>query len=146
MSPSAATDLGVGGAVLHRLPRFDDERGALTVAEVAAVVGFAAMRLFVVSGVPAGVVRGGHAHRRCHQLLLCAHGSCRVVLDDGHRRADVVLDGPGLALHLPPLVWATQEDFDPGAVLCVLASEPYDAAEYIRDRDEFLALVGDAAR
>jgi hypothetical protein len=38
------------------------------------------------------------------------------------------------------MVWATQYKFSRDAVLLVLASEYYDASEYIRDYYEYLAL------
>ena len=39
----------------------------------------------------------------------------------------------GETLHLPPLHWLVLSDFNEGAVLGVLASQPYDRSEYIED-------------
>jgi UDP-2-acetamido-3-amino-2,3-dideoxy-glucuronate N-acetyltransferase len=144
--PAVAVDaLGVGGAALHRLPLVQDLRGDLSVGEFERDVPFEVARYFLVFNVPSSHVRGEHAHRACHQFLVCVKGSCSVVVDDGAARAEVVLDQPNLGLHVPPLVWATQYKYSPDAVLLVLASLPYDPDDYVRDYDEFRRLLQDAA-
>jgi len=72
---------------------------------------------------------------------VCVKGSLTVTLDDGSNRDAVTLDSPAQGLVIPPLVWATQENFSPDGVLLVLSSETYEAGEYIRDYAEFLQLV-----
>lgn len=135
-----------GGAGLVTLGAFADLRGNLAVAEVKQHLPFTPQRVFFVSGVPGREVRGEHAHRRCHQFLICVHGSLSVIVDDGHSRHEVSLDSPALGLHLPPLVWSVQYRFSADAALAVLASDPYDAADYVRDYEEFLALRSSQAR
>lgn len=129
-----------GGARLVRLGAFGDLRGMLAVAEVEAHVPFAPQRVFVVTEVPGKEVRGEHAHRQCQQFLVCVRGSLSVIVDDGSARQEVALDGPALGLYLPPLVWSVQYRFSADATLVVLASDPYDPADYVRDYEEFLAL------
>ena len=63
-------------------------------------------------------------------------------MDDGLRRDEVVLDDPGIGLYIPPMVWGSQFGYSPDAVLTVLASHPYDAADYVRDYEEFRVLRG----
>ncbi len=86
-------------------------------------------------------LRGAHAHRRCSQFLMAVKGSIHVIADDGARREAFVLDRPNLGLLLPPMVWGVQHRYSPDAVLLVLASDPYDAADYIRDHAQFVAEV-----
>jgi dTDP-4-dehydrorhamnose 3,5-epimerase-like enzyme len=129
----------IAGARLHHLPVFADARGTLSVGELPGVFAFTPRRYFLVYGVPGPDVRGEHAHRACHQVLVCARGSCRVTLDDGSARDEVRLDAPSLALEIPPGIWTVQSRFSDGAVLLVLASDPYDPADYIRRYDEFRA-------
>jgi len=136
--------LSVQGVTLRRLPLIEDLRGRLTVAEGGNDFPFTAKRCFVVFDVPGKDVRGEHAHRTCHQFLVCTRGSVSVVVDDGHASEEVRLDAPNLGLHIPPMIWAVQYRYSPDATLMVLASEPYDAADYIRDYDEFLSLRGAA--
>jgi UDP-2-acetamido-3-amino-2,3-dideoxy-glucuronate N-acetyltransferase len=125
----------------HRLPSVDDLRGHLSFGEVYDQIPFEIKRYFIVYGVPTSRVRGEHAHRQLHQFLICVHGSCHVVVDDGTSRQEFVLDDPSLGLHIPPMVWTTQYKHSNDAVLLVFASAPYDNADYIRDHSEFLAAV-----
>ena len=131
----------VGPATLHRFPRFDDIRGSVVVSQAPGHLPFVPVRMFQVFDVPAGELRGDHAHRRCHQLIMVLSGAVSVVVDDGRDRYRVVLDAPELGLHLPPMTWAIQSEFEPATRMLVLASEPYDRAEYIDDYAEFTALV-----
>ncbi len=130
-----------GRSRLVELAEFADLRGRLAVGEVGREIPFGVQRWFAVYGVPSREVRGEHAHRSCELFLVCVHGNCRVVVDDGFSRDEVALDRPTLGLHLPPLVWGIQYRFSADAVLLVFASETYSAAEYIRDYDEFLGLA-----
>jgi UDP-2-acetamido-3-amino-2,3-dideoxy-glucuronate N-acetyltransferase len=122
------------------IPRFQDARGTLAVTEFTDDLPFRPVRQFVVTGVPAGAVRGQHAHRKLQELLICARGSFSVTLDDGHSRVTVPLDAKGPALHLRSMVWASQHDFSADAVLVVLASRHFETDDYIRDYDTFLKL------
>jgi len=135
--------LQVKGVSLHRVPLFQDMRGNLSVAEFArqGQVPFVPMRSFMVFDVPTKDVRGEHAHRTCHQFLVCAQGSCHVLVDDGNIRQEVVLDRRNLGLYIPPMGWGIQYKYSTDAVLLVFASDYYDPADYIRDYGEFLKLV-----
>ncbi len=139
------TDTDVKGVTLHRLKAVEDLRGSLSVGEFARDIPFAVKRYFLVYDVPSAETRGEHAHRACHQFLLCVHGSCAVVADDGTRRQEFLLDQPDLGIHLPPLTWGTQYKYSADAVLLVFASEHYDAADYIRDYDQFVQLIATRA-
>lgn len=128
----------VRGVTIYRLPLVQDLRGYLSAAEN---LPFAIQRYFLVFDVPSREVRGEHAHRRCHQFLVCAHGECRVIADDGREREEIALDSPSIGVHIPPMIWATQYRYSPDAVLLVLASEVYQPEDYIRDYAEFCALT-----
>ena len=128
----------INGVHIYEKPIIDDLRGNLTFAEIGDSLPFTPKRYFLVFGVPSKEVRGEHAHRKCHQYLTCVEGSCSVVVDDGQNRAEFLLNSPALSIHIPPMIWATQYKYSQDAVLLVLASEVYDAADYIRDYDEFL--------
>ena len=131
-------NLPARGVTLHALTRVDDLRGSLVAGDVPFQVPFVPQRFFVVFGVPTKNVRGEHAHLSCEQFLVCTAGSVAVVVDDGSIRHELVLDSPDVGLYLPPLTWAVQYKYSPDACLLVLASQPYDAGDYIRDYDEFL--------
>jgi UDP-2-acetamido-3-amino-2,3-dideoxy-glucuronate N-acetyltransferase len=132
----------LGEAAVYRLPRAKDLRGSLSFGEIHKHVPFEVKRYFLVFDVSSEHIRGEHAHRSLHQFVLCVAGRCNLVIDDGTARHEVVLDSPDKGVHIPPMVWATEYRFTREAVLLVLASDYYDADEYIRDYGEFLALRG----
>ena len=140
-----ATATSVAGVNLHRMLRVPDIRGSLTVGEFDRSIPFAAKRYFMVFDVPSMETRGEHAHRECHQFLICVRGSCAVVADDGVNRQEFLLDKPDIGIHLPPMVWGIQYKYSADAVLLVFASHYYDNADYIRDYSEFRQLAGTAA-
>ena len=123
----------IPGVKLVRTPIVEDMRGSLTAGELLEQVPFQVARYFFVFAVPSSQIRGEHAHRECHQFLIAAHGSCRVLLDDGQQRQEVLLDSPATGLYIPPMVWGTQYDYSADAVLLVFASHHYDPDDYIRD-------------
>ena len=131
----------VAGVSLKHLPQFEDMRGTLCAGEFPDDLPFMPKRYFLVFDVPSAEVRGEHAHLTCHQFLLCVSGSMAVVVDNGRQREEFRLDCADAGLHIPPLIWATQYRFSPEAVLLVFASEKYDAADYIRNYDNFLEAV-----
>lgn len=139
-APVQAT--AVQGVTLHHLKVVPDLRGSLTVGEFERDVPFRPLRYFIVFGVPSRETRGEHAHRQCHQFLVCVRGSCAVVADDGQRRVEVPLDALGTGLYLPPMVWGIQYKYSSDAALLVFASHHYDPDDYIRDYDEFLRVKG----
>ncbi|MDB4754068.1 FdtA/QdtA family cupin domain-containing protein [Akkermansiaceae bacterium] len=130
--------MSVKGISFHVLKRMADHRGVLCAGEVNDGLPFAPKRIFYVYGVPTRKSRGEHAHKGCHQFLICLNGSVSVVLDDGEERAEFELNDPSVGLWIEPGVWAVQHDHHKHTVLLVLASDLYDANDYIRDYDEFL--------
>ena len=137
--PGAASvvQTSVRGVTLHRLPLVEDLRGRLTAGEFVEQIPFAPLRYFVVFDVPGKEVRGEHAHRKCHQFLVCLRGSVSVVADDGGASEEFELNEPDLGLYLPPMVWAVQYRYSSDALLLVFASDHYDARDYIRDYAEY---------
>ena len=126
------------GNKIFTLPEIIDPRGTLTVCDLNGQFPFTAKRLFLVHGVPVSESRGQHAHRSCHQFLICLSGSVTAMVDDGQHREFIRLDRPGIGLHMPPMTWGTQSNFTEGATLLVMASDLYDPEDYIRNYDEFL--------
>ena len=129
------------GVRLYRLPIIVNLRGSLSFAEYGQFLPFIPKRYFLVFDVTSKEIRGEHAHKELHQFLICPKGSCSVVVDDGKIREEVVLDNPGLGLHIPPMIWAIQYKYSADAVLMVLASDVYKADDYIRDYDDYLTLL-----
>lgn len=139
-NPLSATN--VRGVTLHELPHIEDMRGSLSVGEFERSIPFSPKRYFLVFDVPSSEIRGEHAHRLCHQFLICIKGSCAVVADDGKQRREFLLDRANLGIYLPAMTWGIQYKYSADAVLLVFASEYYDAGDYIRNYGEFMALAG----
>lgn len=130
----------IKGVEILQLPLIKDLRGDLTVGEFERHIPFVPRRFFSVFGVPTREVRGEHAHRECAQFLICIKGSCSVVVDDGKSREEISLDHPARGVLIPPMIWGIQYKYSAEAVLLVFASHFYDAADYIRDYEEFLRI------
>jgi UDP-2-acetamido-3-amino-2,3-dideoxy-glucuronate N-acetyltransferase len=138
---TAPAKVNVRGVFAQQLSENQDLRGKLIAGELGQFLPFAVKRFFIVHGVPGRQIRGQHAHRKCHQFLMCVQGSCRLIADDGAHRQEFLLDTPALGVYLPPLTWGVQYDYSADAALLVFASHAYDAADYVRDYDAFLRLV-----
>jgi UDP-2-acetamido-3-amino-2,3-dideoxy-glucuronate N-acetyltransferase len=139
---SVPSDMGdqpmIGGAKWISLRNIRDARGQLTVAQWDEHLPFDPVRIFFIHHVPSAKVRGGHAHRKCLQILVALTGSARVVIDDGNRRQEILLNQSSKAILIPAGIWATQYDYTTDCVLAVFASHGYEEADYIRDYDEFV--------
>ncbi len=115
-----------------------DERGQLIAIEAFKDIPFDIKRVYYIYGMDAGVRRGFHAHKSLEQILICIHGSCKVMLDDGKEKKTIHLERPYEGLYVSNAMWREMFDFSSDAVLIVLASELYDESDYIRDYEEFL--------
>ena len=133
--------LTVAEAKLYKLPLVKDLRGALTFGEFGDQLPFIVQRYFLVFDVPTREIRGEHAHRELHEFLICVRGSCAVALDDGRSRDEVTLDSPTIGLHVPPKIWRVHYKYSADAMLLVFASQAYDPSDYIRNYDDYLAMV-----
>jgi UDP-2-acetamido-3-amino-2,3-dideoxy-glucuronate N-acetyltransferase len=137
--PPSVRTTTVAGVTLHRLNVNRDLRGSLTAGDFGDAIPFVPTRFFVVYDVPGVEVRGEHAHRSCHQFLVCVSGSVSVVADDGENREEFLLASSEVGVYLPPMVWGIQYRYSRDASLVVFASDPYDPDDYIRDYRSFLA-------
>lgn len=93
-------------------------------------------RFFWLGNVPATAMRADHAHRRCHQLFVSVEGEWEVTVEGADPDPVVwTLKSHKSALWVPPLNWVrVRQPRDwRGALLAVLASEPFNAADYYRD-------------
>lgn len=135
------TESQVRGVQFINLPLIKDMRGDITVAEYGQYLPFVAKRCFLVFDVPSREIRGEHAHKQLHELLVCVQGSCSVMVDDGINRQEFLLNSRTQGVYLPPMVWRVHYKYSPDAISMVLASEVYDADDYIRDYDEYLKMV-----
>ncbi len=121
------------------LPVISDPRGDLTFVEGGNHVPFDIRRVYYLYNVPVDSERGGHAHRDLEQVVFALSGSFRIKIDDGISKSEHVLRNPKRGLYINKLIWREMDNFSQGAVCMVLASHPYDEADYYRNYSEFLA-------
>ena len=115
-----------------------DDRGKLVVVEGLKDVPFDIKRIFYIYGSDRDVIRGCHANRRTEFVLINVCGSSKVKVRYGRVEEIFVLDKPHTGIYLPKMTWKEMYDFSSDSILLVLASEPYEPKEYIRDYEEYL--------
>ncbi|MBX7050499.1 MAG: FdtA/QdtA family cupin domain-containing protein [Flavobacteriales bacterium] len=115
-------------ARLIDLTTFTDKRGNLTVIEK--VIPFDIKRIFYIYGVDDSR-RGGHRHHKTIQAAVCIKGACKIYNQDGEKDETFTLDHPSKCLILETKDWHEMFEFTPDAILMVLASEYFDAGDYI---------------
>ena len=134
----------VNGVELLKFKHVVDKRGNLTEVGLNRDLPFSPKRVFLVQSVPDSSVRGEHAHKECHQCLVCINGSVSVIVDNGTEREEFCLSEPSEGLYLPPYIWGIQYKYSSDAVLMVYASHDYDTQDYIRDYSQFLMEIRNA--
>ena len=127
--------------VKYEFQKHGDDRGMLIALEEGKDIPFPVKRVYYMYDTKDGVRRGFHAHKCLQQILICIHGSCKILLDNGFEKQSITLDTPYEGLYVSNDMWREMYDFSSDAVLMVLASELYDESDYIRDYDEFLKYV-----
>ena len=115
--------------------------GSLTVIEADETLLFPVRRVYFLHSLADDAIRGSHAHKKLHQLLVPVSGSFIVRTERSSFKADFLMDSPTTGLLIRPFTWRTLLDFSPGAVCMVLASEHYEEDDYIRDYSDFLRSV-----
>jgi len=118
-----------------------DNRGQLVALEELKDIPFQIKRVYYMYDTAKGVHRGFHAHKSLEQILICIHGTCKILLDNGVEKKIVPLEKPYEGLYIANDMWREMYDFSPDAVLMVLASQVYDENDYIRDYNEFLKFI-----
>jgi len=119
------------------IPKIVDPRGNLSVIEND-VIPFEMKRVYYLYDVPSGSSRGGHAHKKLHQILIALSGSFDVVLNDGSEQKTMTLNKPNKGLLIVPGIWRELNNFSSGSVCLVLASEVFLEDDYIREYANFI--------
>ena len=120
------------------LPNLGDHRGSLMVAEANRNIPFNIQRLYYIFGAQPDVPRGFHAHKKLQQIAFCIQGSCKILMNNGKEKQEVLIGQSNKGLFIPPMVWHEMHDFSEDCILLVLASDHYDESDYIRNYDQFL--------
>ena len=98
---------------------------------------FEIKRIYYISKVPEGIRRGFHAHKKLKQVLFCPFGRIQIVLENHNGREEIELSDPSIGVVIEECTWREMLWLQKDSVLCVAASDYYDAEDYIRDYSEF---------
>lgn len=127
--------------VKYAFQQHGDERGQLVALEEYKDIPFEIKRVYYMYDTGKNVRRGFHAHKSLEQILICIHGSCKILLDNGYEKKIVSLERPYEGLYIANNMWREMYDFSSDAVLLVLASDFYNEKDYIRDYDKFKEFI-----
>lgn len=123
------------------LPKIFDERGNLSFFENFGVIPFEISRVYWIYDVPGGEIRGGHAYKTMQEFIVALSGSFDVVLNNGKEESRFTLNRSYYGLYIPPMIWRHLENFSTNSVALIAADQPYNEADYIRDKTKFMKLA-----
>ena len=109
----------------------------LIVGEVYQKFNFVFKRFFFITGKK-NELRGGHAHKKQLQFMVCLKGACKLDFYDGKKKKTYCLNNNQKGIIVSPGIWSNQKYLKKNTILLVLCDKPYDEQDYIRSYDEFL--------
>ena len=125
---------------LEEFESYTDSRGKLNVAQLDHLSqDFSIKRVFWITDVPEGTIRGEHANCECTELLVAVSGKVSLWLTDGREEWNITLSDPNQGLYIPPMVWCKLYDFSSDATIVCMADKEYDPEQYINDYQQFLS-------
>lgn len=125
---------------LIRIPHVIDE-GDLFFAQHPSSIPFDIKRVYFITKVDKGAVRGKHCHKKLKQVLFCLQGTVKMIVNDGSREESVILNDPSLGIFIDPLIWHEMREMKKRSILLVLASDIYKEEDYVRNYNDFLKIV-----
>ena len=120
-----------------QIQEYDDERGILMAMNH---IPFNAKRMFFISGVPEGAVRGNHFSKTSSFLYVVIRGGCTVELNNVYATERFDLN-TGNGLVFPKNTWMKINNFEKDTILCILADKEYRASDYVSDYSELQRIV-----
>ncbi len=119
-----------------------DHRGELIPIEFEKIFAFKPVRFFYIKDVPVGTMRGGHAHRNTIQVYVVIQGRINVAvykekLNNNSLKDEVFPLAKNQMCLIPAMTWTEEWFYEPGTILGVFCSHPYDESEYIRDFERY---------
>ena len=119
------------------LPKILDSRGSLSFFENSNQIPFDIKRTYWIYDVPGGEIRGSHAFKESHELIIALSGSFDVLLNDGKQESRHTLNRSYYGLYVPNLIWKSMENFSTNSLALVVSNISYDQTDYIRNFEDF---------
>lgn len=110
-----------------------DERGMLVALEEFKDIPFEIKHTYYIYDIKKNLCIKGHAYRDLEQILICIHGSCKILLDNGNEEKRVLLEKAYEGLYIANNVRCKMYDFSTDVVLLILASRSYDESNSFQD-------------
>jgi len=101
---------------------------------------FIPKRMFFIKNVPAGMVRGEHAHKETDQMLFCISGNIEIAFFDGENETSFFLK-EGNCVFEKRMTWTSMKFIEENSILLVLSTKEYSADDYIRSKNDYLNLL-----
>lgn len=117
--------------------KIDPNSGTLGIIEFSQLR-FTPARLYWVTDLILGSIRGNHAHKTLTQAMFVIHGSFNLKLYNGRDETLHKILPNGHMFYVQPGIWREFWTDEPGSILCVLCDQPFDESDYIRDFDEYI--------
>ena len=95
-------------------------------------------RIYWMSEFVPGTSRGNHAHKTLRQAFFVLSGSVTLDLYNGESKTSIDLQKSSLALRVNPGIWRVIRNASDDCIMMVLADQPYDENDYIRNWSEYL--------
>lgn len=127
-------------ARIIQFPKINDLRGNLTFIEGNNHIPFDVKRAYWIYDVPGGEVRGGHAFKKAHEVIISLSGSFDVLLDYGDWTQIYSLNRSYLGLYIPNMIWRQMIHFSTNSVALVLSSFDYQKDDYVHRYWNYLKL------
>lgn len=114
-----------------------NERATYSFAELREFIDWEVKRVYFIQDCKEAT--GQHCHKIEKEMFVLQKGSCVAIIDRGHGKEEIPLDGPGDAICVGNYVWHGFSDFSSDAVLLALSSTNYnpDRSDYIEDYGEY---------
>ncbi len=122
-------------------PKVLDERGNLSFIQNSDQIPFDIERIYLIYDVPGGAIRGGHAYRQNQEVIIAISGSFDLVFNDGQSKVKYSLNRSYYGLYVPNGLWRQLENFSTNSLCLIIASQPYEENDYVRDFNEFKSIV-----
>ena len=133
-------------ARIIELPKILDQRGNLSFFENSNQIPFDIKRTYWIYDLPGGEIRGSHAFKESHELIVALSGSFNVVLHDGTQEVTYQLNRSYYGLYVPNLIWRRIENFSTNSLALIVSSVSYNEADYIRDFENFKTISNEAKK
>lgn len=102
---------------------------------------FIIKRVYFILKSRSNLPRGSHAHYKTQQILFCIQGSIKMILDNGKKKEEIILNQPETGIILDKMIWHEMHNFQKDTILLVLASRKYEEKDYLRNYEEFLTIA-----